>query len=202
MVHLARDLAKHAGRPMPFEEMFEEFEGLDLGEARLSFRDELQRRLDDELGWMSYPALEGDWQGKYRYNLVIFSNFLTELETVAELERAIREVFYGLRAGGVVVVVGGYKDHYPQIYAMIEKLAVESGIQIMSRVPKVIPCNYSDVFADRIKQTYAKVWRYLEEHFTGLEHWKQAIPRDLWNAEVALKGPRQFGLRVFRKVWA
>lgn len=202
MVHLTHVLAEYTGRHWPFEATFREFEELDLEEARLSFRDELQRQLDDELGWMSYPVLEGDWQGKYRYNLVMFSNFLTQPDRVAELERAIREVFYGLRAGGIVVVVGGTGAHYPQIYARIEELAMGSGVQIMSRVPKVIPCDYSDLLADRIKQTYAEVWRYLEEHFTGLEHWKVAIRSHLWNTEVALKGPRQFGLRVFRKVWA
>jgi hypothetical protein len=71
MVHLAHVLAEYAGKHGPFRATFNEFEGLDLDEARLSFHDELQRQLDDELGWMSYPVLEGDWQGKYRYNLEI-----------------------------------------------------------------------------------------------------------------------------------
>lgn len=203
MVHVAHNIAEYSGKRGPFRATFTNFDALDLNEARLSFRDELQHQLDDELGpWMSYPVSEGDWQGKFRYNLIIFSNFLTEPERVAELEQAIREVFYSLRAGGIVVVVGGTEAHYPQIYAMLEKLALDSGIQLMSRVARVIPCEYSDSFAYRIKQSYSKVWSFLEEHFKGLVHLQAGIPADLWNPDVALKGPRQFGLRVFRKVWA
>ena len=86
---------------------------------------------------------------------------------------------------------------------MVEKVAFASNVQRMTQMPESILCNYSNEHAFRIKESYTKIWGYLENYSANLEDIKVKIPdaNDLWNPNVSLKGPKRFGLRVFRKIW-
>lgn len=202
MVHVVHELAEYRRDAGPFRAEFRDFYDLDFDIARSAYRIKLESEYDYELGWEGFPVPEGEWKGRYNYNLAVFSNFLTQPSAVVGLEKSIRRIFAGLRAGGVVVVLGGTQAHYPQIYAMVARLARQSGVQVMTRIPEHIPVSYSDDFAKRVKQSYLNLWQYLEQHFIELKPHKLAEYTDIWDPDVPLAGPKNFGVRVFRKVWA
>lgn len=61
---------------------------------------------------------------KYRYNVVIFSNFLTNRETLVYFEDTIKKVLMSIRNYGLVIIVGACPTSikYAPIYEMCDKI--------------------------------------------------------------------------------
>lgn len=201
-VHVFSELARRNG---PFSATFLDFRGLMLPRERQMRVEQQTRQIADELDtseefarwWMQEN--ETWWHDVFRYNLCIFSNFLTQASTVGELRNELGAVFRSLRLGGVVLVVGGTGGHYPEIYEMVDRIAHETGTRPIDWMPESLPCVYGDDTAQRIKRLYRRVWRRLEEYCGDLTYICESLPRDLWEPNTPLRGPTRFGLRVFRK---
>ena len=61
-------------------------------------------------------------------------------------------------------------------------------------------CDHADRYTFRIKQVYSRVWERLDAEATGLDALKRELPKDLWDPIAPIKGMREFGLRVFRRI--
>lgn len=167
--------------------------------------------------WVSYRDFTKVKFAEGRYDLVIFSNFLTKAEDleIEEWRDALHTTFRSLRHGGVALVMGGIGNNYPPIYRKVRQLAEGASIQEITRLPRTLPCYYfdSDVYAKRIKDHYTTIWTFIKENmpiddksltdYTVEEGGKKKkIPKKLWDKEVGLKGknsPSEFTLLVFQR---
>lgn len=152
-------------------------------------------------------------EGLFRYNLVIFSNFLTEKDKVEEWREELLSTFLTVRHGGVAVVVGGIGESYPPIYDIVMDVAKEASLSRLSSVAERIPCQYSDAYARRIKEHYNTIWKWIKSNSSIDDEFlrsfsvkvgerDQKIAKKLWNPATKLKGPNspdEFTLLAFRR---
>jgi hypothetical protein len=103
LVHVMHILSELAERPGPFRPTFRDFSGLNLGQTRKDWRMQriAQIEQEDEMGWDYARSWvhenEPRWNDELRFNLCIFSNFLTSPDRVTQLEVEIKSVFRELR---------------------------------------------------------------------------------------------------------
>jgi len=82
-------------------------------------------------------------QASLRYRLFVFSNFLTNLGTVAKFEPNISSLLTDAHAGSVVVVLGGKGQEYPDIYRYVNRLAAAAGFDVVIQDVAVSASNTS-----------------------------------------------------------
>lgn len=203
MRHLVEGIPRIGHRREVYQKHFDEFEKLDFEEMKLRAKNQIINdavqvfESSAEAEWWANSE-ETWWMNAFRYNLCIFSNFLTTPESVTHFQRELKNVFWSIRPGGVVVVMGGVRKQYPQVYSMLTQVALNTPIKHLRYLPAALPCNYEDKTAHRIKDVYKKVTKTLTSKGVDLSK-IESLPRDLWDQGTELKGPTEFGLVVFRK---
>jgi len=133
MVTFSQHFAQFSGRTGPFRPVFSDLAGLDLRDQRARNRrqNEVETYWDPETQqyeemFNSDAADESD--RLFRYRMVVLSNFLT-LESEVENYRAeLRGLFQDLRAGAVVIILGGTGDSYQRMYQSLAVLAGEEDL--------------------------------------------------------------------------
>jgi hypothetical protein len=141
---------------------------------------------------------QADWQGVARYHVCIFSNFLTSSAQVLSLASELTHVFRALKPRGIVIIVGASGGKYSDLYEKLDEVAGGSKVQPVSEVPSALPCNYDGAEAEQIKKLYRSVFEALEEVVLFDDHLKKQLSRDLWDPNTPLRGPKAFGVRVYR----
>lgn len=147
----------------------------------------------------------------YRYNFVIFSNFLTKESDVKEWKEELKATFLSVKNGGIVAVTGGSENlpKYKPIYPLVREIAKEAHLDQRIPVSGEIACQYSDAYAKRIKQHYDTVWRWIKSNSDiddpFLASYRDGILDDvkgMWDPDTELqapKSPKEFTLLVFRR---
>ena len=76
-----------------------------------------------------YTAEEADRiaQSRYRYRLIVISNFLTTLGTFIQFRPNLVDVLHDARPRTVLLLIGGKAAGYPAIYRHVDRLAYEAG---------------------------------------------------------------------------
>jgi len=203
MVRLVHNLSESTGRPGPFQPDMTSFEDFNPPKARAAERlriiEELIEKWDYSEGEARVQAhLEQSvWQASSRYHVCVFSNFLTSLDQALRLTTELTQVFRALKPRGIVIVVGGSNTTYSALYNKLDAVAQESNVRRLIKVPTTIPCEYTSAEAEQIKYLYRSVFDKLQGIATLDKH-KEKIPRDLWDPDVPLNGPKAFGIRVYR----
>jgi hypothetical protein len=139
------------------------------------------------------------WQSEARFHIVIFSNFLTSVKRVQDLAEELRHVFRNLKPRGLVIVVGGTGGKYPLVYEAVDRIASSAKVHRVRGLPERVRCKYDNAEAIAVKQLYTSVCGRL----------RQVVPtvapvaagksmRDVWDPDAPLRGPRAFGIRVYR----
>ncbi|MCI0746025.1 MAG: hypothetical protein L0Y58_11515, partial [Verrucomicrobia subdivision 3 bacterium] len=173
--------------------------GVDFEVLRERRRDELfMSALDSDDPLETLSALP-DYKNEWRFNLGIFSYVLTQEAMVTKLSRELEGLFRSMRAGGVVVTLGGIRE-YRKIYKAVDKIARRELMERRERLHSRIRLVYTDPYTARIKELYRRIWQHLEAHAIGLDAVKSQLPKDLWNSDTPLTGPAGFGLRIFRRL--
>lgn len=167
-----------------FEQSNRQFEGvLAICHALLDFRtimptverkhlQEMLRWAEDEYfdevanRWTSdlrYSADEANdiAQSLHRYRLIVFSNFLTTIGSVVNFESNLVEIFADAQPGSVVMVLGGKKEPYPEIYEYVNRLVKPAGFQLVIAGEEISSAN--TIVADRIYEEGVKFFEYLQE---------------------------------------
>lgn len=99
-------------------------------------------------------------QALHRYRLVVFSNFLTTVGSVASFERNLVDVLSDAQPGSVVMLLGGKQNPYPQVYEYVDRLARASGFRLKIKGKRV---SSSDTpVADRIFTEGARIYEHLQ----------------------------------------
>ncbi len=193
----------------PYRVTFGQFEGLSFGKLRSDKRRALISREADEQDTSEEYAKEyvdfmHSFDHLYRHHLIIFSNFLTKGDVVANWQKELRSTFGTLCHGGIVVVVGGSGEKYDPIYQAVRDIAKNIGLSEIPEVSTKIPCNYSDISAQRIKEHYNTIWAWIRANTDIDEAFltSRKIAKKLWNPQKRLKeasSPPEFTLLTFRR---
>ncbi len=126
-----------AASATPFGASYEDFENLDLRGEHNRARHQLAHQLEDALD-ISLPstrqlAYEEPIRVPSGYAIALMTNFLTTTEAVPRVSDAIRLLMKGaLVPGGIVLVLGGVGQQYPEIYEHLDRIAIDSGLHVMS----------------------------------------------------------------------
>jgi len=108
----------------------------------------------------------GGWKDAYRYNLVIFSNFITEPKQVALLDHQLDSICQALRNGGNIVVIGAIGGKYPEIYGeLIKKIRTIPYMKVaFNSAENDSLCSYcfNDIFGNRIDTFYQNLIAHLD----------------------------------------
>lgn len=178
----------------------DDFKSFDPSEARVTYRAHLldQEDYNEYTGYREpiyAPAAANDEaQPLHRYRLVVFSNFLTTLGTVQELEGQLVNVLVDLQPGSGVAVLGGSSGDYPGIYAFVDRLAAASGLTlcISDAVVAAKEVREQDIIFAATKRVY--------EHVCDLGVTTDALPKEVREhfGGMVPRPPRS-RLRVYRK---
>src|SRR5712692_4316944 len=211
----------------PYSITFRNFKGLDFNELRAETIKEAKNKWKANKGrqwhdyydygtqsWESYSEEMDNpmsLNGLYRYNFVIFSNFLTTESDIEMWKKELNATFLSIRHGGVVVVTGASANNkkYKPIYPIVREIAKETQLGRIKSVSGEIACEYSDIYAKLIKQHYDTVWTWIKSNSSindsFLESFrvgKNRIVKSLWDPDTNLQGPgspNEFTLLAFRR---
>lgn len=109
----------------------------------------------------------------HRFNLVVFSNFLTRLEQVEEVKQELINSVRYLRNKGVLIIVGGISRHYSKIYDNIEEILTGedyntrkfyANCKKLKMRQNILSFSYDDRFGERIKEFNKKMIERIEEY--------------------------------------
>jgi hypothetical protein len=144
---------------------FSDFNGLDFQSMRNSYFESL---IDDyaedfEMDEMEPPPRDfiirnmvgNEWKNAFHYDLIVFSNFLTDKEQVMRFSKELRSAGRALRNKRVILVVGGRERHYPSIYASVKSILCKSSYVKRKSVSRI-----SEVTLDSNEMEYAVEGRH------------------------------------------
>jgi hypothetical protein len=186
-------------RPGPFFVRFSDFLALDLQKFRQVSEQrsrESEHDSDDDDHWSPFPFQPED----FKYELYIFSNFLTDLKFVEEATTALAKLFFWLGPHQSVLVLGATGGSYQKIYAKLADLAAKAKVDTIGELPETIPCSLEDFGAHLVKSHYVTVLRHMRSI-----HPKLSKPddiessSDLWDPCSSLEGPKKFSVRLFKR---
>ena len=208
MVWFIHHFSEYCCRNGPYHPMLWDFSSIDvvtkhrLDKERYIYQFSEEDDITEELARLWVHENEPWWNENWHYNFVIFSNFLTQLHQITELTNEIEAVFRSLRHGGIVIVVGGTGNQYPDLYTGIEQMAAKMRIRRIQWVPESLSCQYHDYHTNRIKVSYRRIWSEISKKI-DLTQCKSKLSAygalDVCDSNISIKGPQTFGLRVFRK---
>jgi hypothetical protein len=162
---------------------FRDFRGLDLRKVKT---DDFESRIRDIERYYDYAdespperryiieeVLASEWKNRFRYDLIIFSNFLTKNDQVMQLANELRSAGLALRNRGVIVVVGGRGGKYQNIYPTISNILCKNIYPKKKTVSKLAEVQltfnemeYNDEgrYGDIIRNIYRKVLDRIREY--------------------------------------
>ncbi len=125
-------------------------------------------RYDDFKNWD--PKTES-----YNYDVIIFSNFFTQPESVEIYQVEIKQALNSLRNKGIIIICGGIGSQYPDIYEKI-RIAVEvprkrfwrNRVVVFREVKLGLPRNImKHNMNDEFGRIIHKFWKEIKEKFQG-----------------------------------
>ena len=132
-----------------------------------ALRDSEDEYFDEDAGfWTSEPRYcpqeaNAMAQSLHRYRLITFSNFLTTVNSVKCFESNLLDVLQDAARGSVLLVLGGKKDPYPEVYEYLDQLAEPSGFKLKVN-GETVSCAGSEV-EGRVYEEGRLIYRYLQK---------------------------------------
>ena len=213
----SRDANSSLHWPLPYYiGSFGDFRGLDFRKEKDAlFRSEIARiEREIEEDYRDSPSrdfiirdLMGDeWKNALRYDLIIFSNFLTRVEQVRNLERELRSAANALRNRGIILVVGASTGKYLEIYSEIRKILCGKPYAKKKSISRVSEISIADwkmkyEWRERFGQQMKSVYQLLLTRLNDCEACSAVEANGLQFISRRARGeaiPR-WGMRVFRK---
>ncbi|MBP2134502.1 hypothetical protein J2128_002468 [Methanomicrobium sp. W14] len=145
---------------------------VDFQSLKLKYQQDLIEKYMEEYGCSKGDAQKivdeevGGWKDAYRYNLVIFSNFITISEQVSRLDHQLDSICRALRNGGSILIVGGIGDNYIDIYKeLIKKIQKIPYMKVDFNSAEDDPLcsfSYNDIYGNRIDKFYQNLIAHLD----------------------------------------
>lgn len=110
---------------------------------------------------------------KRRFNLVIFSNFLTQIEQVDNWEHQIRNCFRFLRNKGKLLTIGARGSKYQEIYQKLDEKLLGYNFSNANNIGKCSKLSIdqkdfefklSDRYGIELKEYFRKIYRIFDEN--------------------------------------
>ena len=99
-------------------------------------------------------------QSLHRYRLITFSNFLTTVNAVKCFESNLLDVLQDAAPGSVLLVLGGKRGPYPEVYEYMNRLAEPSGFKLKVSNESV-SCKGSGV-ENRVYEEGSLIYQHLQ----------------------------------------
>ena len=141
-----------------------------------------------------------DWKDRYHYNMLIFSNFITQLADIPRIKESLKSGCDSLRNGGILVIVGATHDPYPEIYKSIssEIRKIRYMYEELNTIQNTDSYSVTSqaFFERRLKSFYRRVYHQFEEFNVENEIPRKYLNKYFYNSEF--RQP-DWKLLVFRK---
>lgn len=113
---------------------------------------EAQYILDHEEKYLKNP---------YSYNMLIFSNFFTQLKDIPKMKNPIHSGCRALENGGIIVIVGANNGNYPAIYRQLSKdiCSINYMEEVLNEKQNSI---LNDYFEERIIQYFDTIYHFFQ----------------------------------------
>lgn len=152
---------------------FDDFKNLDFNKKTMVWE-------SDDDGYYKHVQ----YVTKYRFDLIIFSNFLTSKEQTDEFSKEIENCARYLRHKGILIVVGSgrHTEKYKQVYETLERTILDgcyNNKNVIAKCNKVILPNsvmqysWNDNYGNRLKGLINSVMEKLQLNA------KEDIPKEL-----------------------
>ena len=120
MVRVMHLISELSGRSGPFHRDLATFNGIDFNEMRATSVEAFISALKLEDITSDTTSRILDWRDEWRFNLGIFSYFLTRETMVEDVGGELTSLFQSMRAGGVVVTLGATAGRkYRRVYKAV-----------------------------------------------------------------------------------
>lgn len=200
MCHFFHNLSEFAGKQGPFRPLLSDFGTFNPDEQRETALRMEQARYEE--GWGDF-ATRGElrtWATTLdRYQLVLFSNFLTTPVLAARFSEQTTLAFNNQRRGGVVVVLGGVGPPYPEIYESLEGIALKTGHRRIGGIPEVFDDSFRRPYFGFLKAFNDSVWDVLHQACDTDRFERSGYP-PYWDKAKPIRTLSSFAVRVYRRV--
>lgn len=177
---------------------FHDFQNLEFNQKKVSWEQ------DDDGDQIPYHYVR-----KHRFDLIVFSNFLTTKEQTAAFSKEIEDCARYLRNNGILVVVGAKSSSkkYKEVYEEIEKTIISgrySNRKLVARCQRVtltdtvMGYSWRDDYGERLKALTKSVLDTLEAH-AGDSIPREAVDLLRNSVQPCYSRPIEWELLVFRK---
>ena len=204
MVSFFHAFSEFACRRGPFGPLSNDFSSLYLPARRDWHRrqNEVETYWDEET--QQYEEIyTPDWadaeaERLFRYRLIVLSNFLTLEADVERFRESLSLLFGDLKAGGVVLMLGGTGDAYQKIYERVAAIAHEVGLLEPTSEIDTTSRLRDDAAARIIKVAQHRVYQHISG-LVGIEALqRQKAWPDYWTEKPSPRARPRFAFRVFR----
>lgn len=107
-------------------------------------------------------------QSLHRYRLLVFSNFLTKVAELTQFEPNLAEIFRDSSPGTTLMLLGGKKGDYPQIYDTVGKLAGSTGFVL--KIDGVTVSWANSAMEARIREEGERFYQFLRDLVSNEDH--------------------------------
>ena len=104
----------------------------------------------------------------HRYRLLVFSNYLTNVNQLTCIEPNLVEIFRDSSPGTALMLLGGKGGHYPQIYDVVGQLASSAGFELKIDGLTVSWANIA--MEARIREEGEQFYRFLQNLAPNEDH--------------------------------
>lgn len=206
MVHFFHIFSEFTRRAGPFRSITSDFKGLDLQAMRTDYR----RQNGSEDYWdpdteqietdYDLETAYNDAEKKFRFRLLVLSNFLTLEVQVDRYEVELFNLFSDMRAGGVALILGATGGSYQTIYEKIANIARRSGLVEKNwqtdNLGELLDDNMpSDVMKMAQYNVYKKLIEMVDDKCLN----KGPDWPNYWTPEPFRNNKSMFALKVFRR---
>lgn len=194
---------------------FQDFAGLDFSKAKNEFLESqiaaIEREFDDageaipSRAYIIDNYMNTEWKNALRYDLIIFSNFLTSAKQARDLHDELRSAANALRNNGIIIIVGGRGEKYAEVYSTVRSIVCgdlyrkKKSISRLSEITaEVMRYEYHGRVGDLLREIRQVLVRRIEDcGASGAVH--PDIFKSLIRSQQRVKGSQKWAIRVFRK---
>jgi hypothetical protein len=191
----------------PFYSSHPDFEALDVRGEHITALRRLARDIEDELEVSPEHARALAQQERVHvpsaYAIALMMNFLTTPNAVGSFESALTRLMQSsLVPGGILIVLGGTGQHYPEIYSTLDRMARSAGLVVLDGFEAPRQAGSHPDEAQVLTATMRAVWELLSSDSVQTRLVEGALKRlradDIFDRTRPLSMPR-FKVRVYRR---
>ncbi len=216
-VNLTKNISQKYGLSN-FELIKDDISNLNIENLRWDYDDETLNKyrseyIEKENIESIFEIPKGKIEVKFRYNISIISNFLTNPSVLTIFEKELLSTIKSIRFGGVVIMIGGADDNYENLFRIFEnkflsifkdKSFVREDNSVFKKEESIVEIqkiNFSDQPSQIMREFYQKVWNFIEEDSgKDLSKYRNEKFPHLWDKNSIPTKTNSYRVRIYRKM--